>query len=196
VSSVVAGCSCCEWLDDASLVVLLVRKGWWYARIGVGFDVRQLGEGGPLRNTWLLWIACGVFAVVVVLSVSGRDPEVGSEPLRSHESPRFRGEEILGTRGADQLQGTPSGDLLFSFGGPDRVTGGDGSDLIDTGNGEDVATAGPGDDRVRAYDGHRDAIDCGDGFDVAYVDALDTTVACEEVVEWADYSLPATPSPP
>lgn len=161
--------------------------------------MRQLGEGGPLRDGRPLWIGgvCAVvFALVVVLSASGQDPQFRSEPTRPHDGPRFRGEEILGTSGADELQGTPSGDLLFSFGGADRVRGGDGSDLVDSGNGEDVVFAGPGDDRVRAFDRDHDAIDCGDGYDVAYLDALDTSVGCEEVMEWADYSLPAAPNPP
>jgi hypothetical protein len=111
-------------------------------------------------------------------------------------SPRYLGEQVLGTRGPDDLRGTSAGELLFSFGGPDRVDAGDGSDLIDPGNSNDAVFAGPGDDRIRAFDGARDTIECGDGYDVAFVDSFDRTRNCEEVYESDDMSLPVTPDPP
>lgn len=133
--------------------------------------------------------------VAAVLSANGHGPGWSAEPPSANAS-RFRGEEIVGTRGPDALRGTSAGDLLFSFGGNDRIDAGDGSDLIDSGNSADTVYAGPGDDRIRAFDGSRDDIDCGEGLDIAHVDAFDTTVACEELVESGDPSSPATPDPP
>jgi len=135
--------------------------------------------------------------VVAVLSAGGRLPGTGSDSSSAVGSDSaFRGEEILGTRGHDVLEGTSGRDLLFAFGGDDRIYGGDGSDLIDAGNGHDVITAGPGGDRIRAFDGERDIVRCGEDFDSAYVDDLDLTFDCEDVMETHDLSSPATPDPP
>jgi hypothetical protein len=136
-----------------------------------------------------------VLVVAAVLSASGHGLGGRSEPP-SADTSRFRGEEIVGTRGPDTLEGTSAGDVLFSFGGNDRIYAGDGSDLIDSGNGADTVHAGLGDDRIRAFDGSRDDIDCGQGLDIAFVDTFDTTVDCEELVESGDASWPPTPDPP
>lgn len=157
--------------------------------------MRQLGEGRLLRGGRWIWLACGAFALIAVLSARGHNPEVRSETMQPPDGRYYRGEERLGTRGPDELRGTASDERLFSFGGSDTVYGGDGSDLIDPGNGEDVVFAGPGNDRVRAFDGDRDFVDCGAGLDTAYADREDRTIGCEERHERPDYSLPAAPSP-
>jgi hypothetical protein len=162
----------------------------------VGSWARHLGERRLLRNGRWIWFACGAFALVAVLSASDYNPVYRDEAMEPPKAPYFQGDEKRGTRGPDELRGTASDNLLFSFGGVDTVYGGDGSDLIDPGNGEDVVFAGPGDDWIRAFDKHRDVIDCGAGLDTVYLDPDDRTIACEELLERADYSLPATPSPP
>ncbi len=162
----------------------------------MGSRVRHLGEGRLLRDGRWIWVACGAFALVAVLSARGYDSVFRSEPMRPVKAPYYAGDEIRGTRGVDELRGTASGELIFSFGGTDTVFGGAGSDLIDPGNGEDVVFAGPGQDRIRAFDGNRDVIDCGTGLDAAYLDPVDRPIGCEDRFEWADHSLPATPNPP
>ena len=134
--------------------------------------------------------------MVAVLSARGHNPVFRDEPTQPPRATYYQGEERLGTRGIDELRGTASDDLVFSFGGADTVYGGDGSDLIDPGMGDDVVFAGPGNDRVRAYDHDRDVIDCGAGNDIVFADSEDRTMGCEDVLERADYSLPSTPSPP
>lgn len=141
-------------------------------------------------------MACAVLVLLGVFTATGRGPLAGSEPSSPRGPGFFHGEEILGTRGHDLLYGSAAGDRLFAFGAVDHVNGGEGSDLIDAGNGADVVDAGPGDDRIRAFDGDRDVVRCGTGFDTAYVDSRDVTLDCEETLESADMSSPATPDPP
>ncbi len=164
----------------------------------MGRDARE-PETGRLRlgGRWW-WAACGVFALVAVVSAGGyRLVESDSTfSATSWRDQTFHGDQHLGTRGPDALAGTSENDLLFAFGAADRVYGGDGYDLIDAGNGNDLVDAGPGDDRIRALDGDRDVIRCGLGLDTAYVDPFDVTFDCEETIESADMSSPPTPDPP
>ncbi len=141
-------------------------------------------------------MACAVIAVLGVLAAAGRVPGATSDPPSLDTSAAYDGNEVLGTRGTDTLQGTELSDLVFGFGGNDRLEAGDGHDLVDAGNGEDTVSAGDGDDRVRAFDGTRDTISCGPGDDVVFADHEDVTDACEEIVEADDLGSPATPDPP
>ncbi len=138
-----------------------------------------------------------MFAVIAVLSASGHVPGTASESSSAvNTGSSFHGDQILGTRGHDLLTGTAASDSIFAFGGNDRIYAGDGSDLVDAGQGEDMVSAGPGDDRIRAFDDTADAILCGPGYDVAFVDPGDTTHDCEELYESGDMSSPSTPDPP
>jgi uncharacterized delta-60 repeat protein len=56
---------------------------------------------------------------------------------------------IVGTRNADELQGTPRRDVIAALGGRDKVRGLGGADLICGGPGKDSLGGGPGRDRVR-----------------------------------------------
>jgi hypothetical protein len=138
-----------------------------------------------------LWLAvAGVLLAAVVAAAMLRGGDDQTTQARVVET-----KEILGTPGNDRLTGGPGADAIFAFGGEDRVDAGGGDDLVDGGNREDVIDAGPGDDRVRAYDGFRDIVLCGQGYDVAYVDPADVLSGCEERREYPDRSLPATPRP-
>jgi endoglycosylceramidase len=80
---------------------------------------------------------------------------------------------LHGTRRADRLRGTRSGE---------RISGGRGADRLLGRGGRDCLRGGRGADRVSAADGIRDRIDCGKGRgDVARVDAADRVRACERV---------------
>jgi len=120
---------------------------------------------------------------------------------------------IHGTNGNDTINGTGDGDLIYARagndnvrahggndvvyagagndvvrGGPDNdvIYGGDGNDVLWPGGGADVQYGGPGNDVLHALanDNQRDVIDCGRGFDVAYVIEHDpvTFHGCEEVI--------------
>jgi hypothetical protein len=73
--------------------------------------------------------------------------------------------------------------------GPDRVPdhrsytyeAGDGNDLVSGGAGTDLIDAGAGDDVVIALGGHKDAVKCGEGTDVAVIDRSDLSRDCEDV---------------
>jgi RTX calcium-binding nonapeptide repeat (4 copies) len=81
-------------------------------------------------------------------------------------------ENIVGGAGDDTLNGDAN---------PNDIDGGDGGDVINPGGGPDFVDGGTGNDRITARDGAQDRILCGDGNDLAVVDAFDTVVACEDV---------------
>ncbi|MDQ3957907.1 MAG: hypothetical protein M3273_06240, partial [Actinomycetota bacterium] len=79
---------------------------------------------------------------------------------------------LRGGLGGDDLRGGANGDDLFGEGGRDTLRGGDGWDDLDGGPGfdvcfggpgRDVFTGGPGADTIRAVDGNREEVNCGDG---------------------------------
>ena len=93
---------------------------------------------------------------------------------------------IRGTDGADNLNGTAGADLVYARAGNDNVRTHDGNDVIWPGAGADVQFGGPGNDVLHALanDNQRDILDCGHGFDVAYVIAHDPARfhGCEQVI--------------
>jgi Ca2+-binding RTX toxin-like protein len=80
-------------------------------------------------------------------------------------------------------------DSLWSGGGGDDLTGG---------TGEDVIRSSGGNDFIDARDGDVDTIDCGDGNDIALVDAADNITNCETIVAArpAEHPTPVVPTPP
>jgi hypothetical protein len=98
--------------------------------------------------------------------------------------------------GDDTITGSDYADALDGGAGNDHVSGGFGNDTITGGPGADDiggdrtagcyygpifggCTIGSGNDTVYAQDGERDAVDCGPGADIAWVDAVDVTTGCE-----------------
>ena len=92
-------------------------------------------------------------------------------------------DNIVGGAGKNQLFGSGGDDRLSGSNGPDLIKGEAGNDRIYAGAGADTVTGGAGDDRIHATakDDLVDTIDCGDGADVAWIRAGDTTVNCETV---------------
>ena len=86
--------------------------------------------------------------------------------------PRCLGERatIVGTRGDDDLVGTPRDDVIVSLGGWDRVRGGAGDDRICVGDDDDFVRAGAGADRVLGSGGS-DTIHGGAGPDRVFAGA-------------------------
>jgi hypothetical protein len=96
---------------------------------------------------------------------------------------------ISGGPGADRLTGGNAGDQLSGDDGGDALVGGAGADLLTGGLGADDLRGGAGDDVVRARDGVRDVVGCGDGADTVDADTLDEVEPdCE--------ALTRTPTPP
>jgi Tol biopolymer transport system component len=98
---------------------------------------------------------------------------------------------VVGTWGADVLDGTAGPDRICGLPGPDRISGGRGNDYLLGGSGDDTIIGGPGHDTILggggrdviyARDGQRDWIDCGTERDLAIVDKLDHVSHCEKVV--------------
>jgi hypothetical protein len=113
---------------------------------------------------------------------------------------------VLGTNGADKLEGTDAGDVVVAFAAGDRLRGNPGHDCLIGGTGRDELEGGRGDDRltggagrdtlrdedgvdafygggggdyVNARDGRRERVRCGPGVDRAVVDAGDRVRGCE-----------------
>jgi Ca2+-binding RTX toxin-like protein len=83
-------------------------------------------------------------------------------------------ESIFGLGGDDHLYGRGGADRIFGGLGDDWIDGGAGPDLLRGGPGSDHINGGPGNDLILAFgDGAADVVDCGDGQDVAVVDATD-----------------------
>lgn len=98
---------------------------------------------------------------------------------------------VRGTKKADVLKGSPSSDRMFGFAGDDWLRGFGGDDVVDGGKGEDILSSGPGDDLVRARDGVRDRVFCGQGEDRVLADKLDRAYSdCETVQRPAPPSVP------
>ncbi len=116
---------------------------------------------------------------------------VGSAALAVDRSGGARGERIVGTNGADVLQGLGGADNLIGKRGRDVLIGGGGEDKLRGDGGRDsfnmrngVTLKANGRDRVYARDGKRDEINCGAGRDLAVVDEVEDGVYdCETVRE-------------
>ncbi len=74
---------------------------------------------------------------------------------------------VLGSEGADNIDGGNGSDFLFGGGGDDTITGGDGNDTVQAGTGVDTVNGGMGDDYITAGLGN-DTIEGGDGSDYLY----------------------------
>jgi len=145
----------------------------------------------------------GKVLIVVVLAAGGLATAASARQL----------DLIRGTPGADVLNGTAGADLIYGRGGNDVVRAHDGSDVVYAGDGNDVVRGGPGNDVVYAGQGNDvvwpgagadvqyggpgndvlhalandnepDILDCGTGFDVAYVIVHDPTRfrGCEQII--------------
>jgi Ca2+-binding RTX toxin-like protein len=133
---------------------------------GVGslpFDIVALGGGlaisfgGP--TTFAPWSG------IEVLDLKLTD---GSEIVRLAAFP-----------GRGRIESRGGNDTLIGGDGADAFLGGSGNDTLEGGGGADSLDGGEGDDVVRSRDTFADSVACGDGSDVALVDAADSTSACE-----------------
>jgi Ca2+-binding RTX toxin-like protein len=89
---------------------------------------------------------------------------------------------LVGGNGAERMWGNKGHDRLSGGGGADRLLGGKGPDRLSGGGGKDVLKGGAGRDVIDARHGARDVVDCGDGRDLARVDAADRVRHCERVI--------------
>jgi Ca2+-binding RTX toxin-like protein len=65
---------------------------------------------------------------------------------------------VVGTSGADQLQGSDGADVLCGLGGNDVLIGFAGNDVLNGGAGNDTAQGGPGDDTIDGGAGAADRV--------------------------------------
>ncbi|MDQ3928706.1 MAG: hypothetical protein M3328_06110 [Chloroflexota bacterium] len=81
-----------------------------------------------------------------------------------------RGDQIYGLRGDDAIWGMEGNDTIFGGSGVDDLFGRAGNDNIIGGPDHDNLWGHSGNDVIRAKDGHKDDVYCGNGVDKAYVD--------------------------
>jgi Ca2+-binding RTX toxin-like protein len=97
----------------------------------------------------------------------------GNDIVRAHDG----SDVVYGGKGNDVIRGGPGNDVLY---------GGEGNDVMWAGAGADVQYGGPGNDVLHALanDNQPDVLDCGTGFDVAYVIMHDPVRihGCEQVI--------------
>jgi Ca2+-binding RTX toxin-like protein len=99
------------------------------------------------------------------------------------------GIDTINGNGADnQLGGANLGDTIYGRGGDDVISGdyielgNVGNDTLVGGPGNDEMYGGPGTDTIKALDSESDVIDCGDGTDTVFADAIDDVdIDCENV---------------
>lgn len=81
----------------------------------------------------------------------------------------------------ENARGGDGNDTMIGDGGSNVLQGGEGNDIIAGGGGLDFLDGGPGSDRLLARDGAQDRVACGDGSDVAVIDAFDSVDGCEKL---------------
>jgi len=130
---------------------------------------------------------------------------------------------IRGTPGPDSLNGTNGPDIIYARAGNDGVRAHDGSDVVYAGPGNDVVRGGPGNDVLYGGDGNDvlwagagadvqyggrgndilhalandnqpDILNCGPGYDVAYIVVHDPVRlhGCEQVIRLTPEEAAAT----
>lgn len=96
------------------------------------------------------------------------EPECDGRPatvdLSMLEEPTEYGDVIVGTTGADRIDGRGGHDIICGLGNADHIDGGVGNDLIFGGGGHDVIDGGAGADTIYGQSGG-DAVHGGDGND-------------------------------
>ncbi len=138
----------------------------------------------------LVTVLTGVSSAANITGTPGHDVLVGTTA----------NDNINGLAGDDHISGLRGGDVIIGDHGNDTLVGDDGKDSLYGRAGSDVlylneestspsalgdvdhAFGGPNDDTIYAVDGVRDHIDCGTGFDTAFVDVADLTGGCENEV--------------
>jgi Ca2+-binding RTX toxin-like protein len=81
----------------------------------------------------------------------------------------------------ENARGGRGNDTIVGDGGSNLLQGEQGNDLINGGGGLDFLDGGAGNDRLLARDGAQDRVACGEGNDVAVVDAFDSVDGCESL---------------
>jgi hypothetical protein len=101
-----------------------------------------------------------------------------------------KGERIDALGGDDVVAGNAGDDCVFGGDGDDHLEGGFGRDLLDGGAGDDligggqevsVIRAGSGNDRISSSNGVADSVDCGSGTDRVVADRSDRLHRCETI---------------
>jgi hypothetical protein len=123
---------------------------------------------------WMVALAAGSLAAVALA-----EAEQGSKHADRLVGTKA-GDELKGLRGHDLLIGGRGSDVLIGGRGPDTLRGGPGRDSFNMRDGVQLAARGR--DKIDARDGGNDEINCGDGRDVAIVDASEDGVYDCEVV--------------
>src|SRR6185503_51885 len=105
------------------------------------------GEAWMLREVSRSVVVGGVAAVFVALTSA--TPAMAAMPRAVNGKVCT----ILGTIGADHLNGGRASDVICGMGGDDVIDGGGGDDLLDGGDGDDTLIGGDGRDNLQGGNG-------------------------------------------
>jgi len=188
--------------DNRRLISFFVERGH-VLRAGPGCTRRR----GPGITRVL--VTCGapsqthVNRVTLKVALGGGDDTFVAAPFDDVQ-PRIAADggdgddTIYGSTNPDEINGGAGDDRLYGLDDADDIDGGDGADLIFGGAGDDGLTGGAGTDTIYgdelratnewgndvliAVDAGPDSLSCGEGDDVAIVDAADAANAnCENL---------------
>ena len=126
------------------------------AAAGLGASLTTL----PGCNTYMRRTTLTVIAIATMLAISGATALADT---------------LLGTGGADTLNGTPSPDQLYGEAGDDLLNGIESDDYLEAGSGNDRLNGGAGADLLLGGTGE-DSLVAGPGADVTYAGAGEDTV--------------------
>jgi Ca2+-binding RTX toxin-like protein len=146
----------------------------------------------PLLGLLTLTLALASPASARIIVGTPGDDSIEGTDRRDHVFARAGNDTVLGKGGSDFLHGQRGDDSLSGENGPDFLFGGPGNDTLEggangdhiyTGWGLDTVDAGAGNDRVHSGpdDGVSDVIDCGEGWDRAFIRTGDIAENCERV---------------
>ncbi|MBI5106798.1 MAG: calcium-binding protein [Solirubrobacterales bacterium] len=189
VTSNVANVALYAWGEGGNDALTGGDYGWSVLDGGAGDDVLdpgtgyadQLVGGAGADTATYATRAAGVTAYVGVGYSSGQAGEydnIGADVEKVVGSPFV--DVLVGSDGAQTLQGGAGADVLDGRDGDDVLEGGDGADTLLGREGADVLDGGAADDVLLARDsGVVDTVRCGDGTDAVTADREDVLDACE-----------------
>jgi hypothetical protein len=140
-------------------------------RGGAGRDTLHGGLGGDVLEGGTQFDSAdyGDNGVGVVVTIgAGADDGAAGEG----DDVRLDVEDVRGSSHDDRLVGSDGSNELIGGAGNDELTGRGGFDSL---------IGGDGGDRIVAQDGGPDQVTCADGFDTAFIDAVDALSECEAV---------------
>jgi Ca2+-binding RTX toxin-like protein len=150
---------------------------------------------------------CTLSTLIILVCLCSPDHTLGAEIKGTNKENTIYGtmgaDSIVGKEGKDNLYGNGGADTIHGDSGNDHVSGDLANDKLDGNDGDDIVQGGSGSDEISGGKGNDtliasftlgsvsfrdfsiDKINCGPGYDTAYINPVDGDIAsdaCETVV--------------